>query len=149
MLYEGMAKKRSSTELLPAKLDDTAYATILASVSELLETARHAAARAVNSVMTTTYWEIGKRIVEQDQQGRERAAYGQRLSERLSDDLTKRFGRGLGIVNLTQMRKFYQTWPHPQIVQTASEESSAEAPHASLPRFPLSCSHYVRLLSVD
>ena len=77
------------------------------------------------------------------------AAYGQRLIERLSDDLTKRFGRGFGIVNLTQMRKFYQTWPHPQIVQTASEEFTADAPHASLPPFPLTWSHYVRLLSVD
>jgi hypothetical protein len=69
MLYGGMVKKPSPTELLPATLDDTAYATILASVSELLETARHAAARAVNSVMTTTYWEIGKRIVEEEQTG--------------------------------------------------------------------------------
>jgi predicted nuclease of restriction endonuclease-like (RecB) superfamily len=99
--------------------------------------------------MTMTYWEVGKRIIEQEQQGRDRAAYGQRLIERLSDDLTKRFGRGFGIVNLTQMRKFYHTWPYPQIVQTASEEFTAEAPHASLPRFPLSWSHYVRLLSVD
>jgi predicted nuclease of restriction endonuclease-like (RecB) superfamily len=144
-----MAKKRSSTELTPATVDDTTYATILASVSELLETARHDAARAVNSVMTTAYWEIGKRIVEQEQQGRERAAYGARLIERLSDDLTKRFGRGFGIVNLTQMRKFYQTWPHPHIVQTTSEEFKADARHASLPRFPLSWSHYVRLLSLD
>ena len=46
------------------------------------------------------------------------------------------------------MRKFYQTWPRPQIVQTASEEFTAEAPHGSL-RFPLSWPHYVRLLSVD
>lgn len=45
-------------------------------VSELLESARHAAARAVNSLITTTYWEIGRRIVEEEQQGRERAVYG-------------------------------------------------------------------------
>jgi hypothetical protein len=56
----------------------------------------------------------------------EPSIYGERLIERLSDDLTKRFGRGFGIVNLTQMRKFYQTWPKPQIVQTVSEEFSRD-----------------------
>ena len=73
----------------------------------MLESARHAAARAVNSVMTTTYWEVGRRIVEEEQRGRERAAYGERLIDRLSDDLTQRFGRGFSKVNLKQMRKFY------------------------------------------
>ena len=76
----------------------------------MLESARHAAARAVNSVMTTTYWEVGRRIVEEEQRGRERAAYGERLIDRLSDDLTQRFGRGFSKVNLKQMRKFYLEW---------------------------------------
>jgi len=98
--------------------------------------------------MTATYWDIGRRIIEFEQAGKTRATYGTRLVERLSTDLTKRFGRGFGIVNLTQMRKFYQTWPKPQIVQTASEEFTGAEQHVSLPRFLLSWSHYVRLLSV-
>ncbi len=149
MLYGGMAKKRTSTGLVPAEIDDTSYAAVLASVSELLESARHAAARAINSVMTATYWEIGRPIVEFEQAGKARAAYGTRLVERLSTDLTQRFGRGFGVVNLTQMRKFYQTWPPHEIVQTASEEFTGGDQRASLPRFPVSWSHYVRLLSVD
>src|SRR5262245_20297573 len=100
MLYGGMGNKRTSTGLAPAEIDDTSYAAVLASVSELLESARHATARTVNSIMTTTYWEVGRRIVEQEQKGRGRAVYGERLIESLSADLTSRFGRGFSSVNL-------------------------------------------------
>ena len=55
------------------------YDEVLSGVVELLEQARHAAARAVNTIMTATYWEIGRRIVEYDQSGEERAEYGQEL----------------------------------------------------------------------
>ena len=75
--------------------------------------------------------------------------YGTRLVARLATDLTKRFGRGFGAVNLAQMRKLYQTWPTPGIFQTASEKLSQHDPSPVLPRFPLSWSHYVRLLSVE
>jgi len=144
-----MGKKRTPTELVSTGADDATYDDVLAAVSGLLESARHAAARAVNSIMTATYWEIGKRIVNFEQAGKNRAVYGARLVERLSADLTRRFGRGFGVVNLTQMRKFYQTWPKPEIVQTTSEELSRDARAGFLPRFPLSWSHYVRLLSVE
>ena len=80
---------------------------------------------------------------------KDRAAYGTRLIERLSVDLTKRFGRGFGAVNLTQMRKFYQTWPTPEIFQTPSEKLSRRTDLRLLPTFPLSWSHYVSLLSVE
>ena len=149
MLYRGMAKKRNSTELVLSHADESEYDTVLADVAHLLESARSAAARSVNSIMTATYWAIGRRIVEFEQAGKIRAAYGTRLVERLSTDLTKRFGRGFGIVNLTQMRKFYQIWPNPHIVQTPSEEFAQGTLDASLARFPLSWSHYVRLLSVE
>lgn len=99
--------------------------------------------------MTATYWEIGRRIVDLEQAGKHRATYGARVVERLSADLTKRFGRGFGIVNLTQMRKFYQNWQKPEIVQTVSEELSRGEHPTFLPSLPLSWSHYVRLLSVN
>jgi DUF1016 N-terminal domain len=144
-----MAKKRASSRAVPATNDDDGYQAVLADVSDLLESARRAAARSVNSVMTITYWKVGRRIVEDEQGGKRRADYGTRLIERLSGDLSKRFGRGFGVVNLTQMRKLYQLWPMPQIVQTVSEESTGLAERHDFPRtFPLSWSHYVNLMSV-
>jgi predicted nuclease of restriction endonuclease-like (RecB) superfamily len=146
-----MGKKRVPTELVPAASDEAAYAAVLADLTDLLESARRAAARTVNSVMTATYWAVGRRIVEEEQRGHARAAYGERLIERLSHDLTRRFGRGFSAVNLKQMRKFYREWNVPQIGQTASDQFEGgtrpltEMPHS---RFPLSWSHYVRLLSV-
>src|SRR5262249_54069072 len=87
-------------------------------------------------------------------------SYGTHLLERLSADLSQRFGRGFGFVNLSQMRKFYLLWPAPLILQTVSEELPAnEKPPVpgsvnalagqSLPRFPLPWSHYINLLPVD
>jgi predicted nuclease of restriction endonuclease-like (RecB) superfamily len=143
-----MAKKRTPTELVPAEIDDSAYDAILADVTELLEAARQAAARSVNAIMAAHYWAVGRRIVEGEQEGKHRAAYGTRLIARLAVDLTRRFGRGFGTVNLAQMRKFYQTWPTPEIFQTASEKLGRQDPAPPLPRFPLTWSHYVRLLSV-
>jgi hypothetical protein len=86
-------------------------------VTDLLESARRAAARSVNSIMAATYWAVGRRIVEFEQEGKDRAAYGTRLIARLDSDLPRRFGRGFGAVNLAQMRNFYQTWPKPEILQ--------------------------------
>jgi predicted nuclease of restriction endonuclease-like (RecB) superfamily len=115
----------------------TGYDDVLLGVVDLLESARRTSARAVNAIMTAAYWEIGRRIVECEQGGKEQAEYGKRLIQRLSDDLTKRFGRGFGYVNLTQMRRFYLAWPQEWILQTASEESGnrpkLQTPSAILP----------------
>ena len=97
--------------------------------------------------MTAAYWQIGRRLVEVEQQGQERAEYGERLIERLSQDLSTRFGRGFGRRNLEQMRLFYRTW---QIPQTVSAESYVPARALTPPGpFPLPWSHYVQLLSVN
>jgi len=114
------------------------YATFLGSVTELLQDARRAAARSVNALMTATYWEIGRRIVEYEQRGEERAEYGATLIKRLSADLSARFGRGFSQRNLEQMRRFYLTYRqevthHPlpaetndgDIPQTLSAESES------------------------
>lgn len=86
----------------------------------LLERARSATARSVNALMTATYWEIGRRIVEFEQGRQGRAVYGEALIKRLSADLSIRFGRGFYERNLEQMRSFYQAWPIERISQTAS-----------------------------
>jgi len=68
------------------------YSGLLRDVGRLLGSARRSSARAVNAFMTATYWEIGRRIVEFEQSGEERAEYGQELVKRLSIDLTARWG---------------------------------------------------------
>ncbi len=99
------------------------YANIRTGIVELLKAARSAAARNVNSIMTAAYWEIGRRIVEQELQGEARADYGQQLMELLAKDLTKIFGRGFGQINLWRMRTFYRAWSEGQILSTLSKES--------------------------
>jgi predicted nuclease of restriction endonuclease-like (RecB) superfamily len=136
---------------------------VLSSVVELLDSARRASVRTVNAIMTATYWEVGRRIVEYEQGGANRAEYGDEVIQRLASDLTRRFGRGFGYVNLSLMRRFFLVWPSPHILQTASEGSSGRRKKLPTPkfqtvseeslrtlsaRFPLPWSHYVRLLSV-
>ena len=72
----------------------TGYNSVLTEVVRLLENSRRASARAVNAVMIATYWEVGRRIVEGEQSGGERAGYGKELLKRLSADLTAKFGQG-------------------------------------------------------
>ncbi|MDP1610830.1 MAG: DUF1016 N-terminal domain-containing protein [Sulfuritalea sp.] len=74
--------------------------------------------------MTAGYWEIGRRIVEFEQGGKGRAAYGEALIERLAGDRTQRFGRGFSQQNLWQMRQFYLCCPIPQTVSGESKETS-------------------------
>lgn len=121
---------------------DRDYVEVLDDVAALLVASRTTAARTVNSLMTSTYWLIGRRIVESEQRGRGRAGYGERLIERLASDLTARFGRGFGHRNLEQMRAVFLA--HRGIVQTAS----AELVRAAASALPLPWSHYVRLLAV-
>ena len=99
------------------------YAAIRAGIVDLLKAARAASARSVNAVMTATYWEIGRRIVEQEQRGAARANYGDELIKQLAKDLSTQFGRGFGVVNLSQMKRFFLTWPDKKIFQTLSEKS--------------------------
>ncbi|WP_197388840.1 PDDEXK nuclease domain-containing protein [Ralstonia pseudosolanacearum] len=157
------------TSLTPANAD---YSSIQADIVTLLETARRAAARSINALMTATYWEIGRRIVEFEQGGKGRAEYGQALLKRLSADLMARFGRGFSERNLEQMRLFYLARLPEHISQTLSAKlnisgisqmpsgkSSAPVILPAAPglssdlsvlaqAFPLPWSAYVRLLSV-
>src|SRR5438876_3451209 len=96
-----------SDRRLPDVSGSAEYETLLLDVSRLLERARQSAGRAVNAVMTATYWQIGRRIVEQEQKGSDRASYGEELVARLARDLTTRFGRGFSRTNVFQMRQFF------------------------------------------
>jgi hypothetical protein len=98
------------------------YDRLLADISGLLEQARRTAARSVNAVLTSVYWQIGQRIVEHEQGGKPRAGYGGQLLMRLSEDLTAMHGRGFSGRNLRQMRAFYLGW---EIWQTPSAKFEA------------------------
>lgn len=103
-----------------------------ARIREVLNEARATAYRAINTAMVGAYWEIGRLIVEEDQQGQHRAEYGRRLLEELSGRLTAEFGRGYDRTNLQQMRAFYRAYP----IRDAL-------------RHELSWTHYRLLLRVD
>ena len=125
---------------------------LVSGIVELLEQARRYSARAVNSIMTATYWEVGRRIVEQEQLKNKRAEYGEQIVTRLADELTRRFGRGFAKSNIYQMRGFFLSYPN--IFQTASGKSSKGKLGESTglqelaQKFPLSWSHYVELMGV-
>jgi predicted nuclease of restriction endonuclease-like (RecB) superfamily len=135
------------------------YDNIRAEIVELLKAARSTAARNVNSIMTATYWEIGRRIVEQELKGEARANYGEQLLELLAKDLTRQFGRGFGNINLWRMRAFYRAWSDGEILSTLSKEFCKLLPFNNVnplssnistlsASFPLPWSAYVRLLGV-
>ena len=79
-----------------------AYEPLLAGIVALLEESRRAAARAINSILTSAYWDMGRRIVEEEQRGRRKANYGDQLVEQLAADLTARFGKGFSRTNVFQ-----------------------------------------------
>jgi hypothetical protein len=95
---------------------------MLSGVVDLLEAARRTAARSINALMTATYWEIGRRIVEQEQRGRKRARYGEEMIQQLSVDLKLRFGRGFSYPNVNRFRQFYLAYPSEKILSTLSRE---------------------------
>ena len=108
-------------------------------VKEILKNARQKAYTAVNSAMVEAYWKIGRRIVEEEQSGRERAEYGKEILQNLSKELTEEFGKGYSYRTLREIRQFYLmfsdfekwrtvsaklTWSHFQKVLRVSNEKA-------------------------
>ena len=87
--------------------DDHEYKNFYGNISNSILSAKRKLVTSVNILMTVTYWEIGRKVVEFQQEGDRRAKYGSNLIEKLSFDLTKQFGRGYGPDNLESMRLFY------------------------------------------
>lgn len=84
---------------------------LLGDIRKLIQTARGQALRAVDAIQVSTYWEIGRHIVEFEQGGGARAEYGKGLLKEISDCLTRDFGKGFDVRNLRYMRSFYRTYP--------------------------------------
>jgi predicted nuclease of restriction endonuclease-like (RecB) superfamily len=171
-----MAKRRQATDL--TRTPRTEYDGLVSSISDLLEHARRTAARSLNSILTATYWEVGRRIVEFEQGGKARASYGEDLLERLGNDLSRQCGRGFSRQSLQRMRTFYLGWafvatPSGKVqarvkcstvlsisvgdtAGTAAVEAQPSIPQqlaadSAAPladAFPLPWSHYIRLMSV-
>ena len=108
------------------------YNALKAQIGELLTQGRRQAVKSVNTILVQTYWQIGRHIVEFEQQGQDRAEYGAGLIDRLARDLTLEYGRGFSRSNLFQIRQFYLCFPK---VQTLSGQ--------------LSWSHYAEILKAD
>ena len=110
---------------------------ILADIRQLITQARQQVLSHINSTMVQTYWHIGKRIVEDEQQGQKRAKYATEMLEHLSYELTREFGKGFSSTNLRQMRQFYLTYSIQQF-ETAELDS--------FPNPRISWTHYVFLM---
>jgi len=87
-------------------------------IAECTEQARGQVRQAVNSVMVQSYWQIGCLILEHEQQGESRAAYGKQQLQTLSQQLTERLGKGFDVRNLRNMRAFYHAFPNRNALRT-------------------------------
>ena len=169
MVSETPPNRHQLPQRRSALSQDAPYQAVFGDVSEIIDAARDSAARSVNAAMTAAYWLIGRRIVEFEQAGEERAEYGAALIERLAEDLTRRFGRGFSLQSIYKMRLFYLSFPPDRILSTPSGKSAPPHGRRILPTasgdfelpasdgvgfddlmtaFPLPWSAYVRLLSV-
>ena len=110
----------------------TRLSSLADAIATQIEQARGQLRQAVNSIMVQSYWEIGRLIVEDEQQGESRAEYGKQQLQQLSQQLTERLGKGFDITNLRKMRTFYQAFP----IRDAL-------------RLELSWTHYRTLLRID
>ncbi|EGR3957903.1 DUF1016 domain-containing protein [Vibrio cholerae] len=113
-------------------LNTRGLSKLVEAIAGQIEQARNQVRQSVNSAMVQSYWQIGRLIVEEEQQGENRAAYGKQQLQQLSKQLTERLGKGFDVTNLRHMRAFYQAFP---IRETVSLE--------------LSWSHYIRLSRIE
>lgn len=136
---------------------------IFQQVVELLQNARQQVLRTVNSTMVFTYFEIGRIIVEEEQNGKSRAEYGKQLLKGLSRELTKEFGKGFSVDNLQNMRKLYLVYSISETVSSISKDviqkyetassisknqDKVELSNIAL-NFILTWSHYLFLINID
>ena len=116
----------------------------IADIKQLLHSARTKVYQTINSTMTHTYFEIGRRIVEEEQSGEARAKYGKAIIKTLSEELTKEFGKGFSVTNLKQMRHFYLVYEKQQTLSVKSEKGQTLSD-----KFKLSWSHYIFLTRIS
>ena len=92
------------------------YQSMIADIKQIIISGQKYAYNAASKAMVLTYWQVGRRIVEQEQEGKERAEYGKALMETLSEELTREFGKSYSKRNLQYFRKFYLAFSDEEIV---------------------------------
>ena len=138
---------------------DADDAQFISDIKAIVYTAKQKAYQAADIYQVVSNWLVGRRIVEQEQHGQERAQYGKHIVELASEALTAEFGKGYSVVNIKSFRKFYLTFNNLLIGQTASAQSvndltikgqsvSAELELAKMLPSNLSWSHYERLMRI-
>ena len=124
-------------------------ATYINDIKELLSSAKQSVKTAINITMVYTYYEVGRRIIEQEQKGSNRAEYGKEVLKQLSVALTKEFEKGYSISNLKMIRQFYVTYSQDEIGQTVFSESQHLPVTSEGRRFYLSWGHYIKLMRIS
>ncbi|WP_290146016.1 PDDEXK nuclease domain-containing protein [uncultured Duncaniella sp.] len=138
---------------------DVDDAQFISDIKAIVYTAKQKAYQAADLYQVVSNWLVGRRIVEQEQHGQERAQYGKHIVELASEALTAEFGKGYSVVNIKSFRKFYLTFNNLLIGQTVSDQSengltikgqsvSAELELAKILPSNLSWSHYERLMRI-
>ena len=118
-------------------------------ISDILEEARRNAKTAVNLSMVYAYFEIGRKIVEEEQHGESRAEYGTQLLKELSAYLTQIYGKGFSVGNLKNIRQFYKVYSTDQIGETVFSQFENLPVVSTGRKFFLSWSHYLKLMRID
>ncbi len=122
--------------------------SFLESVAKVLTQARENAKTAVNLSMVYAYFEIGRMIVEEEQHGANRAAYGTKLLKELSAYLTEKYGKGFSVGNLKNIRQFYKVYANDQIGETVFSQFENFPAVSTGRKFFLSWSHYLKLMRI-
>ncbi|NOU48798.1 MAG: DUF1016 domain-containing protein [Bacteroidales bacterium] len=144
------------------KSGEAIYNQLFSKVAELIDFARKKVATTVNLTMVHTYFDIGRMIVEDEQQGKERAEYGKSVLKELSKQLIEKFGKGFSVDNLERMKNFYLIYSNQisakvlrKFEDTESQSNTntltAFTPITELqtPRFLISWSHYLILMRIE
>jgi len=133
------------------ELEETKNVHLFSKVAELIELARKKVATTVNLTMVHTYFEIGRMIIEDEQEGKERAKYGKSVLKDLSSRLTEKFGRGFSVENLDRMRFFYKTYSGAisSTPLTNLKNDNNQLLSTKSFKFSLSWSHYLVLMRIE
>lgn len=145
----GAIPLRGGAEMNDNEMHAAIQSDFLKNVSDVLLRAQKNAKTAVNLSMVYAYFEIGRMIVEEEQHGENRAAYGKQLLKELSAYLTKQFGKGFSVTNLKQMRQFYVIYAEDSIGQTLSDQFENLPAVSTGRKFFLSWSHYLKLMRIE
>lgn len=121
----------------------------LETVGNILQQAKRQAKTAVNISMVYAYYEIGKAIITEEQNGSEKAEYGKYILTNLSEYLTENFGKGYSVDNLKLMRRFYRIYSQDQIGETVFPQFENLPSTDTGRKFFLSWSHYLKLMRID